>query len=249
MSGQNREALLARAFVTLADTLVADYDVVDVLQSLVAECTAIVDAVDAGILLPNVGGELDVVASTSDRSELISLLQLRADEGPCVEAYASGNVIVVDDIAATYARWPSFATFAGALNYQSMHAIPMRLRDETIGSLNLFRDVAGPISPDDARVAKALVDVATISILQERTLRDSRAAQEQLQRALDSRVLIEQAKGVLANQHQIQPDDAFRILRTRARTAGRRLSDVAQEVIDTSITTESLGDASSARSV
>lgn len=232
MTAQTREAQLAHTFVTLADTLVADYDIVDVLQTLVEQSSRILEAADAGILLPNASGELEVVASTSERSHLISLLQLRADEGPCVDAYTSGKVVSVDNIAATYARWPSFATAAEAVGYQSMYAIPMRLRTETIGSLNLFSDRAGPMPSADTTIARALADVATISILQERALRESDIAREQLQRALDSRVLIEQAKGVLAHTERIEMDEAFAMLRSRARSSGRRLSLVAQEIID-----------------
>ena len=235
MTTQTREARLAHTFVTLADTLVADYDIVDVLQTLVEQASGILEASDAGILIPNAVGDLEVLASTSERSQLISLLQLRVDEGPCVDAYNSGNIVAVDNIASTYARWPQFATSAAAVGYQAMYAIPMRLRDETIGSLNLFSDRVGPMPSADTTIARALTDVATISILQERALREADIAREQLQRALDSRVLIEQAKGVLSHLEQIAMDEAFALLRHRARSSGRRLSVVAREVIDAAV--------------
>ncbi|MFB2585380.1 ANTAR domain-containing protein [Herbiconiux liukaitaii] len=231
MTAPTRESQLATTFVDLADTLVADYDVVDVLQTLVEQTTHILEAADAGILLPDASGELEVVASTSERSHLISLLQLRADEGPCVDAYSTGTIVVVDDIASTHDRWPSFAAGAAAVGYQSMYAIPMRLREETIGSLNLFSERVGPMRETDTVIARALADVATIGILQQRAITESDIAQKQLQRALDSRILIEQAKGVLSQTEDIQMDEAFTLLRDRARTGGRRLSDVAQEVI------------------
>lgn len=235
MAAQTREAQLAHTFVTLADTLVADYDIVDVLQTLVEQTAVILESADAGILIPNSHGDLEVVASTSERSQLISLLQLRVDEGPCVDAYATGKIIAVDNIASTYARWPAFAESAAAVGYQAMYAIPMRLRNETIGSLNLFTDRVGPMPSADTTIARALTDVATISILQERALRESDIARDQLQRALDSRVLIEQAKGVLAHLEQVEMDEAFALLRSRARSSGRHLSVVAQEVIDAAI--------------
>lgn len=235
MAAQTREAQLAHTFVTLADTLVADYDIVDVLQTLVEETAAILESADAGILIPNSHGDLEVVASTSERSQLISLLQLRVDEGPCVDAYTSGKITTVDNIASTYARWPTFAASAAAVGYQAMYAIPMRLRNETIGSLNLFTDRVGPMPSADTTIARALTDVATISILQERALRESDIARDQLQRALDSRVLIEQAKGVLAHLEQVEMDEAFALLRSRARSSGRHLSVVAQEIIDAAI--------------
>lgn len=234
MKAHNREELLAETFVSLADTLIADYDIVELLHTLVERTVRILGASDAGILLPDSNGTLDVVASTSERSHLIGLLQLGADEGPCLDAYINGQIVSVDDIAATYARWPTFATDAGAAGYQAMYAIPMRLRAETIGSLNLFSDRSGPMDPQDTAAARALADIATIGILQERALRESDLAREQLQRALDSRILIEQAKGVLAQTMHVDMYDAFTMLRDRARHSGRRLSVVAQEIIDAS---------------
>lgn len=232
MIAQTREAQLAQTFVALADTLVNDYDMVDVLQTLVEQSSRILEAADAGLLLPNASGDLEVVASTSERSHLVSLLQLRADEGPCVDAYETGSVVSVDDIASSAARWPTFAESAASVGYRALYAIPMRFRDDVIGSLNLFSDRAGPLPANDLTIARALTDIATISLIQERALRDANIARDQLQRALDSRVLIEQAKGVLSHSEQVDMDEAFRLLRHRARSSGRRLSVVAQEVID-----------------
>ena len=232
MTATTREQQLSETFVRLADTLIEDYDIVDLLHTLVERTAHILEAADAGILLPDADGNLEVVASTSERSHLIGLLQLEAGEGPCVDAYQSGQVVAVDDIASVYARWPKFATLAGAQGYQSMYAIPMRLRAETIGSLNLFNDRLGPIAAEDSAAARALTAAATIGILQERALRESDIARAQLQRALDSRVLIEQAKGVISHQHQVDMDEAFARLRATARNSGRLLSDVARSVVE-----------------
>ncbi|GAA1952763.1 GAF and ANTAR domain-containing protein [Microbacterium deminutum] len=232
MTSRTREQELVETFVDLADTLVVGYDIVDLLYRLVTRCARTLEAADAGILLPNLDGQLEVVASTSERSHLISLLQLDAGEGPCVDAYQTGRLVTVDDIAATYARWPTFAVSAAKLGYQSMHAIPLRLRADTIGSLNLFSDRPGPLNPDDAIAAQALADIATIGILHERALRESDIAREQLQHALDSRVIIEQAKGILSHTDRIDMDEAFQRLRERARTTGRLLSVVAREIVD-----------------
>jgi len=226
-----REQELVETFVGLADTLVAGYDVVDFMHTLVERTAKILQAVDAGILLPDRSGDLEVIASTSERSQLIGLLQLRADEGPCVEAYRTGKVVSVGRIAETYARWPSIAAQASAVGYQSMHAIPLRLRSETIGSLNLFSDMPGPLDPDDVAAAQGLADIATIGILQERSLREANDAREQLQHALDSRIVIEQAKGVIAQTANVSMEDAFRQLRDLARRSGRLLSVVAGEVV------------------
>lgn len=227
-----REHELVETFVSLADTLVRGYDIVDFMHTLVERAASILHAVDAGILLPDSSGDLGVVASTSERSELIGLLQLQADEGPCIDAYRTGKVVSVDRIAETYARWPTFATEAAAVDYQSMHAIPMRLREQTIGSLNLFSDKPGPIGEDDVLAAQGLADIATIGILQERSLREATDAQAQLQYALSSRILIEQAKGVLAQLYDISMDEAFRRLRGQARRSGKLLSVVAQDIVE-----------------
>lgn len=232
MTVSNRETEIVKTFVRLADTLVRDYDVVDMLHVLVERCANLLDATDAGILLPDADGVLSVVASTSERGHLIGLLQLSAEEGPCVDAYESGQLITVESIASTYARWPRFATEAAGLGYASTHAIPMRLRDQTVGSLNLYRDAPGALNEDDAVTAQALADVATIAVLQHRHQRESDLARVQLQGALDSRVVIEQAKGVLSFAHNISTDDAFTQLRSLARNSGRFLTDVAREVVE-----------------
>jgi GAF domain-containing protein len=232
MTSRTREEQLAETFVSLADTLVADYDVVELLHTLVERTASILGAADAGILLPADDGNLEVVASTSERSRLIGLLQLSSGEGPCVDAYETGHVVSVDDIAATSTRWPRFAAQAAGLGYRSMYAIPMRLRDRTIGSLNLFSDGPGPTAPQDAAAAQALADVATIGILHERALREADLARDQLQHALNSRVLIEQAKGVIAHTDGVDMEEAFRRLRSRARNSGQLLSIVAHDVVE-----------------
>jgi len=231
MTPSTREAELVATFVRLADSLVGGFDVVELLHVLVERCAYFFDATDAGILLPDSTGSLEVVASTSERGQLIGLLQLAADEGPCVEAYLTGQVVSVESIASTYARWPRFASEAAGQGYDATYAIPLRLRDDTIGSLNLYRDRPGPFDDTQAATARALADVATIAILQDRSLRRSDVAREQLQHALDSRVVIEQAKGVMSYAEGISTDEAFERLRARARNSGERLTDVARSVV------------------
>lgn len=232
MAAATREKELVQTFVELADTLVVGYDIVDLLYRLVTRCARTLDAADAGILLPDVDGTLEVVAFTSERSHLISLLQLDEGQGPCVDAYRSGRIVTVDDITATHSRWPEFASAAGDLGYQSMHAIPLRLRAETIGSLNLFGDRPGPLVPEDAVAAQGLADIATIGILHERAIRESDIARQQLQHALNSRVIIEQAKGVLAHTDRVDMEEAFQQLLQQARATGRPLSEVARDIVD-----------------
>ena len=231
MTALTREQQLLGTFVTLADSLVDEFDVVDVLQHLVDECISLFDAAAAGILLLSPANRLEVIASTSERSELVELMQLRVGEGPCVEAATRGEVVSVADIAAIAARWPAFAADARASGFASIHAIPLRLRDSTLGSLNLFRDQPGVLNDADAAAAQALADIATISILQQRLVEESELAQAQLQRALDSRVVIEQAKGYLAQRQNIEVDDAFARIRSYARSAQMRLGAVAADVV------------------
>lgn len=227
-----REHRLVDTFVTLTDTLVDDYDVVDLLQNLVDSVVDLFDASAAGILLVNPAQELEVLASTSERSSFLGLLQLDAGEGPCIECFATGTTVSVHDRDEMQRRWPAFAAAAAESGYASVHSIPMRLRDTTLGSLNLFRETAGELNREDARAAQALTDVATISILQQRSLEHAELAQHQLQRALDSRVVIEQAKGFVAHTHQVGMDEAFTILRAHARAHQELLADVARAVVE-----------------
>ncbi|GAA5201787.1 MULTISPECIES: GAF and ANTAR domain-containing protein [Microbacterium] len=232
MTALTREHQLLGTFVTLADSLVDDFDIVDVLQRLVDDCISLFDASAAGILLLSPSNRLEVIASTSERSELVELMQLRVGAGPCVEAATGGEVVSVDDIDQIAHRWPAFATDARASGFSSIHAIPLRLRDSTLGSLNLFRDEAGALNAADAAAAQALADIATISILQQRLVEESELAQAQLQRALDSRVVIEQAKGYLAQMRDIDMDEAFARIRSHARSTQTRIGVVARDVID-----------------
>lgn len=226
-----RETRLVDAFVSLADTLVADYDVIDLLVTLSELTCDLFDATDAGILLAGADGGLSVAASSSDRSRLIGLMQVGAGEGPCLEAYTSGEIVSVHGWPAVYARWPQFAPLASELGYESVLAVPLRLRDTRLGSLNLFFDRDATALPADVKVARGLADVATISILHERTLAETADTRDQLQRALDSRVLIEQAKGIIAQSQNVDMDEAFRRLRARARASRARISETARELI------------------
>lgn len=236
MVSRTREARLTATFVTLADTLVADYDVVDLLHTLIGTCAELLDAAGAGLTLATAGGQLEVLASTSEESRLVELMQLRAGEGPCVEAYLTGTVVAVPDVSALVDIWPLFARKALSLGFRSVHCIPMQLRGETIGSLNLFRTTLGRLPDDDIAVARGLADIATIGILHQRAMSESDIARQQLQQALDSRVIIEQAKGVLAHTHSLDMNGAFGLLRGYARQHGIRLQDVARDVVERRLT-------------
>src|SRR5680860_451079 len=208
MVTQTREGQLVETFVTLADTLVVGYDIVDLLQTLVEKCVPLFEASAAGILLSAGDDALEVVASTNERSRLLEILQLRSGGGPCVECFTTGRPVSVPDIDAVGSKWPRFRSGALEQGFASMRAVPLRLRSTTIGSLNLFWDRLGGLREEDAPTVQALADVATIGILQERAIRESDVARQQLQYALSSRVLIEQAKGVLAFTHNANMDEA-----------------------------------------
>ncbi|WP_308468723.1 GAF and ANTAR domain-containing protein [Rathayibacter soli] len=231
MSAADREGRLAGVFVTLADTLVAEYDVVDLLHTLVEECISLFDAAAAGLVLADANGRLQLMASTSERSRVVEAHQLNVGDGPCVACFSSGQIVVIEDLMAVDAQWSTFRTTALDQGFRSVHAVPLRLRDQTIGALNLFRDQPGVLNAEDAAAARALADVATIGILQERAIRERTLVTEQLQIALDSRVVIEQAKGVVAQTSGVPMDEAFARLRDYARRHNQRLHEVAENVI------------------
>ncbi len=230
-ASRTREQALAETFVMLADTLVDDYDVVELLDSLVAACVELLDVTAAGLLLKDQKDKLAVVASSSEETRLLEVCQLQSDEGPCLDCVRTGASVVSEDLAADRARWPSFVEVALAAGFRSVVAVPLRLRDQTIGGLNMFQAGVGQMAVDDQRLAQALADVATIGILQQRSSHRSSRLAEQLQFALNSRVLVEQAKGVLAERNSVDMDVAFNALRKYARDNNLKLADVALSVV------------------
>lgn len=231
----NRESVLAEAFVGLADTLVAGYDVIDLLHRLTEVSVELLDVDAAGLLLSDQRNNLHMMASSSESSRLLELFQLQNHEGPCLDCYRTGSPVAALDLADAAGRWPRFAAHAQLEGFHSVHALPMRLRTETIGALNLFGNRPGELPAADLRVGQALADVATIGILQERAVHRGEVLAEQLQAALNSRVIIEQAKGVLAERGDVDMHQAFNRLRQHARTHNSRLSDVARAVVEGTI--------------
>ncbi|HYS41344.1 MAG TPA: GAF and ANTAR domain-containing protein [Pseudonocardiaceae bacterium] len=223
---------LVETFVELADTLIDDFDVIDFLHLLVDRCVELLDVDAAGLLLANQRGELQVVATSNEQVRLLELFQLQNDEGPCLEAFGTGKAISHPDLGAADAKWPRFAATATEAGFAAVDALPMRLRSELIGALNLFRAEPGELDPTALRTAKALVDVATIGLLQERSIRNREILTEQLQTALNSRVIIEQAKGLVAERYGLDMDGSFAALRGYARSHNLKLSDVARSVIE-----------------
>ncbi len=228
---RGREAALATTFVMLADTLVDDFDVVELLDGLVHSCVELLGVTAAGLLLNDQKGNLAVVASSSEESRLLEICQLQSDEGPCLDCVRSGAPVISGDLEKDRDRWPAFVTAALDGGFQSVFAVPMRLREQTIGGLNLFSSATGRASDADQQLAQALADVATIGILQQRSAHRSSLLAEQLQHALNSRIAVEQAKGVLAERHSVSMDVAFNALRRHARNHNQKLADVASSVV------------------
>ena len=223
--------LLSDTFVELADTMVDDFDVIDFLHLLTDRSVALLSASAAGVMLADPRGELRVAASSNEAAGLLELFQIQNDQGPCLDCFRTGQPVTAADLAGPGQRWPRFATAATGSGFRAVEALPMRLRDQVIGALNLFRAAAGPFDPAELRVGQALADVATIGLLHERNVRRSETVAEQLQGALNSRVVIEQAKGKLAERRSIEMDQAFILLRDYARNSNQRLTDVARDFV------------------
>jgi GAF domain-containing protein len=235
MTEITKETRLLQTFAILADTLVDGYDVVDLLQLLVDSCAELLDTTAAAILLADAEGELDVMASTSEASHLVEVIQLSAEAGPCIECFRTGEVVEVPDIAESPPEWARFRDRALELGFASVYAVPMRLRDNTIGTLNLLRGRVGTLSEEDRIAARAFADVATIGILHERSLRETALLAEQLQGALSSRVVIEQAKGVVAYMNGVSIEESFELIRRYARSQQLGISKVAAAIVDRSV--------------
>lgn len=221
---------LTEIVVEAADTLVDDFDLIEFLQTLTIHTSSLVDVSAAGLLLADERGRLQLMAASDERSEMLELFQVQAEEGPCQDCFVQGIAVSTADLSQATRRWPCFAPKAVESGYRSVHAFPLRLRQQVIGALNLFGDSAREMRPLDVRVVQAIADVATIGLLQERAIHRRDLLVEQLQAALNSRIGIEQAKGALAQIHGCTVDEAFDLLRTHARTNHVRLSVLAHQV-------------------
>jgi GAF domain-containing protein len=226
-----RERLMIDTFVELADTLAGDYDVADFLDRLIDRCLVLLEADVAGVLLESPAGDLRLAAGTSEEMKTIEQAELATGEGPCVQAYRTREAVIAPDISAERDRWPDVAPRLLDLGMRSGHAFPLQLRDDCIGALNLYRREARPFEATAISLAQALADVAAIGILQERKSRAAEERSAQLQHALDSRIVIEQAKGVLAERHAVSPQRAFEVLRAYARDHNLKLRDVSDRIL------------------
>jgi GAF domain-containing protein len=222
---------LGRVFVELADTLVTDFDVVEFMTVLAHRCVELLGAREAGVVLADERGVLRSVASSHESARLLDLFELQNQEGPCLDCYRTGEQVRNHSLAPPDDRWPRFAAEARRLGFTTVHALPMRLRGQVIGAVNVFASDERVLTSAEVDVGQALADVATVSLLQERSLREARLLNEQLQGALNSRIVIEQAKGMLAERRNVEMDAAFESLRTYARGTNQKLGDVAHALV------------------
>jgi transcriptional regulator with GAF, ATPase, and Fis domain len=225
------DRLVRDVFVEMADTLVAEFDVIEFLDTLARRAVDLLGVTACGLLLVDHHGALNMVAASTEQARLLELFQLQNAEGPCLECFHDGRPVTCADLTGAVDRWPRFTQAARDHGFTAVHALPMRLRTETIGALNLFSSAAAPLDAEAAALGQALADVATIGILHERAVRRREIVTEQLQAALNSRVMIEQAKGALAERLHITVDQAFAELRTYARHHNYKLRDVAEAVV------------------
>jgi transcriptional regulator with GAF, ATPase, and Fis domain len=228
---------VAQAFVALADTLVSGFDVIDFLQQLSERCVDLLEVDAAGILVTDQRGHLRLMAASSEQTRLLELFQLQNEQGPCLESFHDRAIVHCADLGedAAMRRWPRFATQARRSGFGAVSAVPMRLRNEVIGAMNLFRAEPGALAAEQVALGQAMADIATIGLLQERTIHQSHLLTEQLQSALNSRVVIEQAKGVLAERHGCSMEQAFSTLRGHARDHNRRLTELANALVSRSL--------------
>jgi GAF domain-containing protein len=231
MDAVDREADLVSVFVQLADSLQTTREVVDTMDVLVQGSTSFTSAAEAGIMLVGADGKLHVIASTSERAVDVEEAQLGASEGPCLDAFQTGESVEVPDIAAERERWPRFTAVAGDRGFRAAHATPLRLRNHALGGINLFSLENGALSNRDTVLVQAMAEMATISIVNTQLAQRSASINDQLQRALDTRVIIEQAKGVLAERHNIGMDGSFALIRNHSRTTGTKLREIADQIV------------------
>jgi hypothetical protein len=237
---QDREREVTQAFVALASSLATGYDVVDLLNNLTTECARLLDVASAGLLLADPLGVLHVLAASTEHTRQLELFQIQRDEGPCLECFRSGQPVSVADLSLAVDRWPQFVAGAQIAGFASVHALPMRLRSNTLGALGLFGTTVGPLNAQDLTLGQALADVASVALVQDKAATDEGIVNEQLQAALTNRVVIEQAKGVIAQLGQMDMAQSFAVLRRYSRDHNEKLADVANRVVTRSLRPEDL---------
>jgi GAF domain-containing protein len=242
----SRDEWLGRTFVELADTLVADFDLIEFLSMLADRCVELLASAEVGLALVGQRG-LQMMASSSERMRVTELLEVQLEEGPCFDCYRMGLPVLNQRLASAESRWPRFAPRARESGFQTVHAVPLRLRDEVIGAMNVFDASLHEMTQRESNLLRAFADVATIGILQERTVKQQSDLSVQLQGALNSRIAVEQAKGIVAERLKVDMDTAFWMIRSHARNHGTLLSAVADALVRGSLSAAELDSPSKAR--
>lgn len=231
----DREREVTEAFVALASRLASGYDVLDLLSTLVTDCVRLLDVTSAGLLLADNRGVLHVMAASSERLRDLEIFQLQRDEGPCLDCYRGREAVSIPDLDEERDRWPQFVPAALTAGFASVHALPMRLGENTLGALGLFGANAGALEARDLTLGQALADVASVALLQEKAVTDHTTVNAQLQHALTSRVVLEQAKGLIAQQGNLDMAQAFAVLRLYARDHNLRLAGLAKDLVERTV--------------
>jgi transcriptional regulator with GAF, ATPase, and Fis domain len=227
----DRERAVAEAFVSLATTLAEGYDVLELLSELTANCGQLLDIGSAGLLLADRNGVLHVLAASSEETRQLEIFQLQREQGPCLDCYRGKAPVLVESLIQEADRWPQFANAALTAGFRSVHAIPMRLGENVLGALGLFGSAAGALNDADLRLAQAFADVASVALIQGRGAEDQATVNQQLQQALNSRIVLEQAKGILAQLGDLDMNQAFACLRRYSRDHNWRLGELTAALV------------------
>lgn len=227
----NREQILTDTLAEMTDSLVENFDVLDVFSLLVERSVELLGVSAAGLLLDNGHGGLQVMASTSEAMQLVEVFQVQAEEGPCRDCFVSGEPVMIDDLAAEAGRWPEFVPVALRRGFRAAHALPMHLHGRVLGVLGLFGEIPGGLEDQVVRTGQALADMGTVAILHERRSNDAQLLASQLQQVLNSRIAIEQAKGIVAQHFGLDPEAAYHRLRGYARGHQLGLSVLGRQVV------------------
>lgn len=237
MTETPRETRVLGAVVSLVDSLLDDFDVVELLTELTEQCAQLLDIAAAGLLLADPRHHLHLMAATSEKSRDLELFQLQSDEGPCLDCFSTGRPVSAAELAAQTTRWPHFVAAATQAGFASVHAVPMRAGDTVLGALGLFGTTTGDLNQADLLVAQTLAHIATVAILQEHPATPV-IVFSHLRSALTSRIVVEQAKGYLRQRLDVTIEDAFTLLRGYARAHGEHLTEIARQVINDAETRE-----------
>jgi len=223
-------ARLAQVFVELSDTVLDTFDIIEFLDNLTERCVELLDADAAGLMLADQRNRLNLMAATVQRARVLGLFELHIQEGPSLECFTTGRAITNLSLAESRERWPRFGPAAIHSGFGTTHALPMRLRGQIIGALSLLTQDQRQLSVTDLAIGQAMADLATIGLLHQRNADEQKTLSEQLTIALNSRVLVEQAKGALADRARISLNEAFHRMRDYARHNRVPLASVASEV-------------------